>query len=117
VGLPRRHGHPYEARPLLDAFRAWLEGQKSAVLPKSPVGQAVAYALGNWAALVRYTDDGDLAIDNNAAERALRFAAIGRTYADLPVMRSPPCRHSSLIPTTAATGAVRKKNSAKRLWR
>jgi Transposase IS66 family len=34
------------------------------VLPKSPIGQAVAYALANWEALVRYTEDGDLAIDN-----------------------------------------------------
>ena len=37
------------------------------MLPKSPAGQAVAYALKNWAALTRYCEDGDLEIDNNAA--------------------------------------------------
>ena len=39
---------------------------------------ALAYALSNWAALRRYTDDGDLAIDNNGAERSLRGIAVGR---------------------------------------
>lgn len=31
-----------------------------------------------WYALNRYLEDGDLAIDNNAAERVLRTVAIGR---------------------------------------
>ena len=41
-------------------------------------GQAIAYAQSNWAALNRYLDEGYLAIDNNAAERALRPVAVGR---------------------------------------
>lgn len=71
-----------QARPILDTFRAWLDAQMSAadnpVLPKSPMGQAIAYARSNWQALCRYTSDGDLAIDNNAAERALRAVVTGR---------------------------------------
>jgi transposase len=67
-----------EARPLLDSFAAWLDQQRQTALPKSPIGQAIAYARSNWEALVRYTDDGDLSIDNNAAERAIRPIAIGR---------------------------------------
>src|SRR3954469_2019145 len=47
-------------------------------MPKSPLGVAVGYALGNWAALTRYTDAGFLAIDNNASERALRAVTVGR---------------------------------------
>jgi hypothetical protein len=39
---------------------------------------AMAYTLSNWAALGRYTEDGDLAIDNNGAERSLRGIAVGR---------------------------------------
>ena len=39
---------------------------------------AIHYVLANWPALVRYTDDGDLSIDNNAAERAMRPVALGR---------------------------------------
>ena len=48
------------------------------MLPKSPIGQAIAYTLSNWDALVRYCQDGDLEIDNNGAERSLRGVAVGR---------------------------------------
>jgi len=36
------------------------------------------YVLANWTALARYIEDGDLSIDNNAAERAMRPVALGR---------------------------------------
>ena len=48
------------------------------MLPKSPKGMALAYAQSDWAALRRYSDDGDLSIDNNGAERSLRGIAVGR---------------------------------------
>lgn len=48
------------------------------MLPKSPMGVALGYALGNRAALTRYTEAGFLSIDNNASERALRAVAVGR---------------------------------------
>jgi len=64
--------------PILTDIEAYLQREQPHVLPKSPIGEAIGYALGNWAALVRYTEDGDLEIDNNAAERSLRGVAIGR---------------------------------------
>lgn len=66
------------SKPILDQMLPWLKAQKSAVLPKSPMGKAIGYALNQWTALNRYLDDGRLAIDNNAAERALRPVAVGR---------------------------------------
>jgi hypothetical protein len=66
------------SRPLLVSLFEWLEGLRSQVLPKSPMGVAVGYALGNRAALCRYTEAGFLSIDNNASERVLRAVAIGR---------------------------------------
>ena len=45
---------------------------------KSDTTAAVKYALGRWEALTRYTEDGGLEIDNNAAERGLRAVALGR---------------------------------------
>jgi transposase len=66
------------AAPLLEAFRTWLAGEAARALPKSPIGQAIAYTRSNWAALCRYTEQGYLAIDNNTSERTLRPAAIGR---------------------------------------
>ena len=67
-----------KALPELSALRQWLEQQRALVLPKSPFGQAVQYALNHWDALLLYTQHGFLAIDNNAAERALRPIAVGR---------------------------------------
>ena len=64
--------------PILTDIEAYLRREQPQVLPKSPIGEAIAYALHNWAALVRYTEDGDLEIDNNAAERSLRGVAVGR---------------------------------------
>ncbi|MCB1612052.1 MAG: transposase [Xanthomonadales bacterium] len=48
------------------------------LLPKSPTAGAIAYTLKSWDALNRYLDNGAIAIDNNAAERALREIAVGR---------------------------------------
>ncbi len=45
---------------------------------KSDTSAAILYALNLWPALARYCDDGQIEIDNSAAERALRGVAIGR---------------------------------------
>ena len=67
-----------ESRPILDKLHQYLLEIEAEVLPKSPEGRAVRYTLKNWAALTRYCDDGDLEIDNNATERAIRGIAVGR---------------------------------------
>jgi transposase len=64
--------------PKLREFATWMEETAKVVLPKSPLGQAIAYARRQWPALLRFTEHGFLNIDNNAAERALRAVAIGR---------------------------------------
>jgi len=67
-----------ESRPILDAIEKRLAPWAGEVLPKSPMGQAIGYARGQWQALTRYIEDGLLSIDNNLAERTLRMVAIGR---------------------------------------
>jgi len=64
--------------PVLTALHAWLEAEKPKLLPKAALRGAMDYLLNHWQALVRYTTDGALAIDNGAAERALRGLTIGR---------------------------------------
>jgi hypothetical protein len=66
--------------PVLARIEAWLEEQSACaeVLPRGPLGQAIGYARNQWQALCRYTTQGFLNIDNNAAERALKRVAIGR---------------------------------------
>ncbi len=77
-GAGRRTLRQQRSLPILSDIEAYLHREQPQVLPKSPIGEAIAYALGNWAALLRYTEDGDLEIDNNGAERALRSVAVGR---------------------------------------
>jgi hypothetical protein len=67
-----------KSRPILDDIKAYLETEKPKVLPKSPMGDAIEYALKNWEALLRHCQDGDLEIDNNGAERSLRSIVVGR---------------------------------------
>src|SRR5271170_744188 len=66
------------AKPLLESLRQWFEESLSKLSRKSDTTAAIRYALSRWEALVRYSDDGRIEIDNNAAERALRAVALGR---------------------------------------
>lgn len=74
----RRDLRQQKSRPILDQIKTWLDAEQQIVLPRSPMGAAITYTLNQWAALCRYTDEGFLNIDNNAAERALKRVAIGR---------------------------------------
>jgi len=67
-----------KARPLLDQFKDWLDKSVNQVPPKSAVGKAIAYSLGQWEKLERYLECGHLHIDNNRAERAIKPFVIGR---------------------------------------
>lgn len=66
------------SRPILEQIRQRLEIFSIEVLPKSPLGQAIGYARGQWEALNRYLEDGILSIDNNLAEQMLRMVVLGR---------------------------------------
>jgi transposase len=66
------------AVPILGELFAWLEEVRAQVLPKSPMGEAIGYALNHQAALLRYTEQGFLEIDNNASERGEKTIALGR---------------------------------------
>jgi transposase len=74
----RRALRQAEAVPILERLREALDRLSSKLLPKSALAQAVTYALNQWPALCRYTEDGRLTIDNNVSERRLRDQAIGR---------------------------------------
>jgi len=67
-----------KAKPLLEQYRNWLDKSAAQVPPKSILGKAIAYNLRQWTKLVRYIEDGNLNIDNNRAERAIKPFVIGR---------------------------------------
>jgi transposase len=64
--------------PVLDEMRSWLDDVLPQVPPSSATGKALSYLHNEWGQLTRYLDDGRLAIDNNAAENAIRPFVLGR---------------------------------------
>lgn len=60
------------------AFRAWAEQQLARIPAKGDLANAFRYALTRWPSFCLFLEDGRVAIDNNAAERALRPIGIGR---------------------------------------
>lgn len=67
-------------RDLEDISRS-LEARGRQVSAKSRLGEAIRYTLPRWAGLIRFLDDGRIDLDNNAAERAIRLAALNRNNA------------------------------------
>lgn len=61
----------------LDFFQ-WANGVLAQVSARSPLAEALRYAVRLTPALLAYTEDGRLEIDSNVAENALRGIAVGR---------------------------------------
>ncbi len=74
----RREVRQARSLPLLEDFCLWLEKSLRQLSTKSETAAASRYALSRWHALTRYTDDGLLEIDNNAAERAFALCSYGK---------------------------------------
>lgn len=67
-----------ESIPVLQNIHQWLQDNIMQVLPKSTIGKAIAYALARWEKLCIYAHHGNLEIDNNPVENAIRPVALGR---------------------------------------
>jgi hypothetical protein len=67
--LATRQAH---SRPLVADMKAWLEAQAARVSGKSPLGEALRYALNHWDGLCLFLDDGRIEMDMNAVERSIR---------------------------------------------
>jgi transposase len=64
--------------PSMEQFHIWLKEQVLAVLPKSPLGKAVAYALNQWKGFEPFLNDGRIELSNNWVENKIRPVALGR---------------------------------------
>jgi transposase len=74
----RRRCRQEQSAPLIADLKLWLESTLSKISGKSELAKAMRYGLSRWPALCRYTNDGRIEIDNNAAERSIRGIALGR---------------------------------------
>ena len=75
-GPARETGPAYptklRAGPIRARLKEWLDGERTKHPPKSPLGVAIRYALGQWKELGVFLEDARVPLDNNASERALR---------------------------------------------
>ncbi|MBV6343045.1 IS66 family transposase [Candidatus Magnetobacterium casense] len=67
-----------ESRPILDQIKAWLDENQFKHVPQGLMGKAISYARNQWSYVIRYLEDGVLAIDNNFVENRIRPFAVGR---------------------------------------
>ena len=93
--------------PALAELHAWMLKTLPAVPPKSALGTALSYLRDYWSMLVRYTERGDLPIDNNRCENAIRPFVIGRKawmFSDTPAGANSSAVIYSLVETAKANG-------------
>jgi hypothetical protein len=50
---------------VMERLRRALEKLQPRYLPRSPMGEAIGYALNQWLALERFLEHGQVEIDNN----------------------------------------------------
>ena len=67
-----------ESLPVINELGKWIFAEMKNTLPKSQIGKAMHYAMERWDKLSAYLQDGNLHIDNNATENAIRPIALGR---------------------------------------
>jgi transposase len=66
------------ALPIIKDLEKWIEQNYKTVLPKSRIGKAMSYNYSRIQGLSRYIYDGNLQIDNNPAENAIRPVTVSR---------------------------------------
>lgn len=70
-----------QSAPHVTALKSFLEKQLTRVSRKSPIAEAIRYALNHWQGLIRFLDDGRIDLDSNIVERSMRPQALTRKNA------------------------------------
>jgi transposase len=74
----RLAGRREKSQPIVDAFHQWLEYEHARQLPKAKLRGAINYMLNRWDTFTRFLESGAIPMDNNGAERALKYPILGR---------------------------------------
>jgi len=93
--------------PILAEVRAWLDKTQPTVTPKSALGMALSYMNNYWDKLTRYTEAGDLPVDNNRVENSIRPFVIGRKawlFSDTPAGANASAIIYSMVETAKTNG-------------
>jgi hypothetical protein len=94
-----------QAQPELQSLHDWLLALRPNVANGSGLGKAIDYTLRRWPAFACYAQTGDLPIDNNPVENAIRPIAVGKNYPRSVIMHGGR-------PRTAPKAVVRERGFA-----
>ena len=67
-----------QSMPIVEDLHQWLQAERLRQLPKSKLSGAINYMLNRWPSFTRFLESGAVPMDNNAAERALKYPILGR---------------------------------------
>ena len=67
-----------EALPRLSDLHSWLCAKRRVAADGTGLARAIDYSLKRWPAILRYVESGQLPIDNNPIENAIRPICLGR---------------------------------------
>jgi transposase len=96
-----------KSNPVLNELHDWMEKLLPMVPPRSALGTALSYMRNYWGKLIRYPERGDLPIDNNRCENAIRPFVVGRKawlFSDTPAGACASAIIYSLVETAKANG-------------
>ena len=74
----RLSGRQEHSKPVVNAFHDWLVNEHARQLPKAKLRGAINYMLNRWDSFTRFLESGMVPMDNNVAERSLKFPILGR---------------------------------------
>lgn len=96
-----------KSKPILIEFKEWLSALGPQIPPKTLLGKAFVYTQSQWHRLIKYLEDGNIKMDNNLAENAIRPFVVGRKnwlFADVPDGAKASATLYSLIETARTNG-------------
>jgi hypothetical protein len=67
-----------KSKPLLTAFKQWVDQLLPGVPPKGALGKALSYTTAQWTKISRFLEYPDMPADNNYAEQQIKNFVIGR---------------------------------------
>lgn len=65
-------------KPLVDAYFAWIKQNVLSVTPKSKTANGLTYSVNQEKYLRTFLEDGEVPMDNNSAEQAIRPFCVGK---------------------------------------
>ncbi len=74
----RHEQRQLRSRPVLEDFKRWMDEQLTTLRPKHELRGAINYMTSRWECFERFLQSGDIPLDNNASEQAVKNPVMGK---------------------------------------